>query len=115
MGSHLPSMTALAKQDGYETISPDQMLANEIITLASIDYINELLKENPSKYRIRKFEEFFTGKWYELLTNLDGHFLMHLCKKTAEEYRKQGKTKFRRYEKEHLVYNEQRMVQGTRT
>ena len=59
-----------------------QELANAIVKLAATDYLGSLkaLKKNPKNRNAmstaNECERFFTGTWFETLTDVDGNWLM---------------------------------------
>lgn len=67
--------------DGYPQ-NPYEVLANEIIIRAANDYKKALkrLKKHPydqrASARITECEKFFRGKWYKVLTEVDGEMLI---------------------------------------
>ena len=62
-----------ASIDGY------QILATAILKLAAEDYKKELIKSKKGNLKTREchqLERFFRSDWYEMLSDLDGEFLM---------------------------------------
>lgn len=70
-------------EDSYEK------LANAIIVQASKDYMTNLRKKkrNPrsasAEHDIRECERFFRSDWYQVLTSVDGEYLMNRLRKEA--------------------------------
>ena len=68
-------------------MSPEESLANAIVIRACDDYRKALkkLKRNPehtdSLHTKFECEEFFRSDWYEMLTSVDGEFLIKKLKK----------------------------------
>ena len=66
----------------HEALEPEQLLANAIIEQAAEDYRTSLrgLKINPrnrEKLTMKEdCERFFQSDWFEMLTKLDGAYLM---------------------------------------
>ena len=67
---------------------PYERLANAIIIQASKDYMMNLRKKkrNPgsvsAEHDIRECERFFRSDWYQVLTSVDGEYLMAKLRKT---------------------------------
>ena len=72
-------------------MDPYQELANAIIVLAAKDYrsaLRRMRKNGENKIaadELRRLEQFFRSGWYEMLTDLDGEYLI---KKLREEENK---------------------------
>ena len=68
---------------------PYEKLANAIIVQASNDYLANLRKKirNPgsasAEHDIREIERFFRSDWYQVLTSVDGEYLMGRLRKEA--------------------------------
>lgn len=68
---------------------PYEKLANAIIIQASKDYMTNLRKKkrNPgsasAEHGIRECERFFRSDWYQVLTSMDGEYLMERLRKEA--------------------------------
>ena len=68
---------------------PYEKLANAIIVQASKDYMTNLRKKkrNPgsasAEHDIRECERFFRSDWYQVLTSVDGEYLMNRLRKEA--------------------------------
>ena len=68
---------------------PYEKLANAIIIQASKDYMTNLRKKkrNPgsasAEHDIRECERFFRSDWYQVLTSVDGEYLMNRLRKEA--------------------------------
>ena len=66
---------------------PYERLANAIIVQASKDYITNLRKKkrNPgsasAEHDIKECERFFRSGWYQVLTSVDGEYLMDKLRK----------------------------------
>jgi hypothetical protein len=64
-------------------------LANAIVKQAARDYMTALkrLKKNPydrkKRKEVRELEEFFHSDWYELLTDVDPHYLIRKLREKA--------------------------------
>ena len=69
--------------------NPYERLANAIIIQASKDYMTILRKKkrNPgsasAEHDIREIERFFRSDWYQVLTSVDGEYLMDRLRKEA--------------------------------
>lgn len=76
-----------------------QNLANAIIILAAKDYRSALrrLMKSPgnslAEDEVKKLERFFRSGWYEMLTDVDGEYLMNRIRKEEEENESKTKTK----------------------
>ncbi len=68
---------------------PYEKLANAIIIQASKDYMTNLRKKkrNPgsasAEHDIKECERFFRSDWYQVLTSVDGEYLMDRLRKEA--------------------------------
>ena len=68
---------------------PYEKLANAIIVQASKDYMTNLRKKkrNPgsasAEHDINECERFFRSGWYQVLTSVDGEYLMNRLRKEA--------------------------------
>lgn len=68
---------------------PYEQLANAIIVQASKDYMTNLRKKkrNPgsasAEHDIKECERFFRSDWYQILTSVDGEYLMGRLRKEA--------------------------------
>ena len=68
---------------------PYEKLANAIIVQASKDYMTNLRKKkrNPgsvlAEHDIKECERFFCSDWYQVLTSVDGEYLMGRLRKEA--------------------------------
>lgn len=66
---------------------PYEKLANTIIVQASKDYMTNLRKKkrNPGSasadHDIRECEQFFRSSWYQVLTSVDGEYLIAKLRK----------------------------------
>lgn len=66
---------------------PYERLANAIILQAASDYRRDLkkLKKNPQNRDVRndalQIEKFFRSPWYQVLTTVDGEFLIQKLRK----------------------------------
>ena len=69
-------------------MTPEDILANAIVSEAAIDYINGLLSDDSCK--IRQNERFFKSEWYSVLTRLDPDVLMQMCRRHADELKAKG-------------------------
>ena len=69
-------------------MTPEDILANAIVSEAAIDYINGLLSDDSRK--IRQNERFFRSEWYSVLTKLDPDVLMQMCRRHADELKAKG-------------------------
>lgn len=71
------------------TEDPYEKLANAIIVQASKDYMTNLRKKkrNPgsasAEHDIKECERFFCSDWYQVLTSVDGEYLMGRLRKEA--------------------------------
>ena len=69
--------------------NPYEALANAIIIQASKDYMTNLRKKkrNPgsasAEHDIRECERFFRSDWYQVLTSVDGEYLMDRLREEA--------------------------------
>lgn len=69
--------------------NPYERLANAMIIQASKDYMISLRKKkrNPgsasAEHDIRECERFFRSGWYQVLTSVDGEYLMERLRKEA--------------------------------
>lgn len=76
-----------------------QNLANAIIILAAKDYRAALrrLKKSPgnqmAESEIKELERFFRSPWYEMLTDVDGEYLIKRIREDEEENESKTKTK----------------------
>lgn len=68
---------------------PYEKLANAIVVQAANDYMTNLRKKkrNPgsasAEHDIRECERFFCSDWYQVLTSVDGAYLMDRLRKEA--------------------------------
>ena len=68
---------------------PYEKLANAIIIRASKDYMTNLRKKkrNPgsvsAEHDIKECERFFRSDWYQVLTSVDGEYLIDRIRKEA--------------------------------
>lgn len=68
---------------------PYEKLANAIIIQASKDYMTNLRKKkrNPgsasAEHDIKECERFFRSDWYQVLTSVDGEYLMDRLRREA--------------------------------
>lgn len=68
---------------------PYEKLANAIIMQASKDYMTNLRKKKrnqgsaAAEHDIRECERFFRSDWYQVLTSVDGEYLMDRLRKEA--------------------------------
>lgn len=71
----------------YLAEDPYERLANAIILQAASDYRRDLkkLKKNPQKRdvlnEVMQIEKFFHSSWYQVLTTVDGEFLIKKLRK----------------------------------
>lgn len=71
----------------YLAEDPHERLANAIILQATSDYRRNLkkLKKNPHNRdvlnEVTRIEKFFRSSWYQLLTKVDGEFLIEKLRK----------------------------------
>lgn len=71
----------------YLAEDPCERLANAIILQAASDYRRDLkkLKKNPQNREVLRdvlqIEEFFRSPWYQVLTTVDGEFLIQKLQK----------------------------------
>lgn len=71
----------------YLAEDPYERLANEIILQAASDYRRNLkkLKKNPQNRDVMngilQIEKFFRSPWYQVLTTVDGEFLIEKLRK----------------------------------
>lgn len=69
--------------------NPYERLANAIIIQASKDYMTSLRKKKRNSgsasadHDIRECERFFRSGWYQVLTSVDGEYLMGRLRKEA--------------------------------
>lgn len=68
-------------------LDKDERLANAIILQAASDYRRDLkkLKKNPQNRDVMnealRIEKFFRSSWYQVLTTVDGEFLIQKLRK----------------------------------
>ena len=78
---------------GHSVIDPYQILATAIVALAAKDYMKTLrwLKRNPrscsAQTQLSTLEQFFRSEWYEVLSDVDGEWLINRMK---EEFDNDG-------------------------
>ena len=71
----------------YLAEDPYERLANAIILQAASDYRRDLkkLKKNPQNRGVQdevmQIEKFFRSSWYQVLTTVDGEFLIQKLRK----------------------------------
>ena len=71
----------------YLAEDPYERLANAIILQAALDYRRDLkkLKKNPQNRdvlnEVMQIEKFFRSSWYQVLTTVDGEFLIQKLRK----------------------------------
>lgn len=71
----------------YLAEDPYERLANAIILQATSDYRRDLkkLKKNPQNRdvlnEVMQIEKFFHSSWYQVLTTVDGEFLLEKLRK----------------------------------
>lgn len=71
----------------YLAEDPHERLANAIILQAASDYRRNLkkLKKNPQNRdvlnEVMRIEKFFRSSWYQVLTTVDGEFLIQKLRK----------------------------------
>lgn len=69
--------------------NPYERLANAVIVQASKDYVTGLRKKNrnsestSAEHDVRMLERFFHSEWYQILTSVDGTYLMDRLRKEA--------------------------------
>jgi len=75
-----------------------QNLANAIILLAAKDYraaLRRIMKDPENRMageEVKKLERFFRSGWYEMLTDVDGEYLMNRIRREEEEKQSQNKS-----------------------
>lgn len=73
----------------HKSLDPWERLANAVVTLAVDDYRTaaKKLKKNPANESadtdIRKLNRFFRSQWFQVLTDVDGDYLLSRLKKEA--------------------------------
>ena len=73
----------------HKSLDPWERLANAIVTRAVDDYraAAKKLKKNPENEsavtEIRKLNRFFRSQWFQVLTDVDGDYLLSKLKKEA--------------------------------
>lgn len=82
------SLTAIWSSGTHIEMSPDHLLANEIVASAAVEYINGLISGD--EHLIRSNERFFKSEWFGVLTKLDPYLLMKMCQKQADECKEKG-------------------------
>ena len=80
----------MSKKTNMARIDPYQQLANAIVAFAAKDYRKTLrwLKRNPKSAsahaELTRLEQFFRSEWYEVLTRVDGEWLMTRIKEDCD-------------------------------